>query len=250
MSRNFQKLNNDKTKVLVVHPPGYDREHPKIEVDDIVLPISDYGKTLGVYFDAEMNLKKQVADICRRCYLHMRNITKIGSKLDHSRKVQLVTALILSRLDYCNSILYGCSSKDIAKLQKVQNNAVRFIFGLEYKEPTKNYLKELHFLPIKFRIQYKICLLCFKCLNHIAPQYLKNTLEIREGNRRYYMRLDDDFYLLKEPSPLNDYNFSKKSFSFSGPLLWNQLPYSIRCLSSLNDFKVSLKTYLFRLAFE
>ena len=102
------------------------------------------------------------------CYLNQRNLSRIGSKLSHELKVQLVHGNILCFIDYCNSVYSKLREKNVQKLQKIQNNAVRFIYGLygkRSKEPISPYLKKLHFLPVRFRIKLKLCLLVFKCLN-------------------------------------------------------------------------------------
>ena len=93
------------------------------------------------------------------------------------------------------------TEKNLQKLQKIQNNAVRFIYGLygkRRKEPISPYLKKLHFLPVRFRIKFKLCLLVFKCINDLAPEYLKELIFLREVKRRS-SRLDNDFFLLKVP---------------------------------------------------
>ena len=146
------------------------------------------GRPHGSYMDAEK-------------HVNQRDLARIGSKLSHDLKVQLVHSNILCFIDYCNSVYYGITEKNLHKLQKIQNNAARFIFGLygkKIREPIMPYLKKLHFLPVRFRIKFKISLLVFKCLNNIAPQYLQGHINLREVRRRS-SRLDDDFYLLKVP---------------------------------------------------
>ena len=137
------------------------------------------------------------------------------------------------------------------QLAKIQNNAARFIFGLygkKIREPIMPYLKKLHFLPVRFRIKFKISLPAFKCLNNIAPQYLQGHINLREV-RRQSSRLDDDFYLLKVP-PAPHFRRTDAAFMFCGPKIWNELPYSVRSLSSVECFKNALKTFYFHLAFD
>ena len=127
---------------------------------------------------------------------------------------------------------------------------MRFIFALHGKkrhEAVTPYLKKLHFLPVRFRIQFKIGLLVFKCLNNIAPQYLQDLLVLRRC-RRASSRLDDDYSLLEVPARPTSTK-TEAAFSHSGPKVWNSLPYELRCLTELNEFKSGLKTYFFTLAF-
>ena len=111
------------------------------------------------------------------CYANLRNLGRIASKLTKPLKVQLVHFLILSHIDYCNALFYNLPEYLLHKLTKVLYSAVRFIFGLRGSALRMHmlpYLKRLHFLPVKFRIEFKIALLTHKCLHGYAPTYLKN----------------------------------------------------------------------------
>ena len=105
---------------------------------------------------------------------------------------------------------------------------MRFIYGLygkRRKEPIFPYLRKLYFLPVRFRIKFKLCLLVFKCINDLAPEleYLKELIFLREIKRRS-SRLDNDFFLLEVPPSLN-FNKSQGAFSYVGPKTWNDMPY-------------------------
>ena len=145
----------------------------------------------------------------------------------------------------------GLTEKYLFKLQKLQNNAVRFIFGLYGKrkyESIMPLLKKLHFLPVKYRIQFKVAMLVFKCLNNMAPEYLAAFISTRDIKRRS-SRLDDDFYLLEVQKPPR-FTRTEAAFSYYGPSIWNGLPYSLRCLTDIEQFKQKLKSYYFNIAFE
>ena len=145
----------------------------------------------------------------------------------------------------------GLTEKNLHKLQKIQNNAVRFIFGLygkRRKESITPYLKQLHFLPVRYRVQFKLALLVYKCINNIAPEYLKCLIQLREVKRRA-SRLDDDFFMLKVP-PKSNFSRTEAAFCYAGPKVWNNLPFNIRSISEVGSFKSALKTYFFNLAFE
>ena len=160
--------------------------------------------------------------------MNQRNLAKIASKLDHDLKVQLVNSNILCFLDYCNAVYSGLSEKDIQKLQKIENNAVRFIFGLYGKkrlQALSPYLKKLHFLPVQYRITFKIGLLVFKCLNNMAPKYLQDLITLRQC-KKVSSRLDDDYLLLDFPyRPV--LTKTDAAFSYRGPRVWNLLPFEL-----------------------
>ena len=256
MNNHFLKLNQSKTEILFIQS-NYSRNYSHediikepILIDSTNVTPSTSAKILGVYFDHRMSMTKHVNETCKSCYIHLRNIRQLGSRLSTKVKLILVQSLVLSRLDYCNNLLYRCSQFFIKKLQKVQNCAVRLIFNLRRRTSTSRYLKRLHFLPVKFRIIYKITLLVFKCLNNMAPKYLKEKLTLRSGIHTY-LRKDDDFYLLNIPNiNSNQLSHKCKAFSYCGPTLWNDLPFHIRCVTSLKEFKSKLKTHYFTIAFE
>ena len=121
------------------------------------------------------------------------------------------------------------------------------IYGKAKRQHISPYLERLHFLPVRYRIMYKIALLVFKCLNNIAPKYLSSLIRLRD-TKRQSVRLDNDFYLLKVP-PCPHFTKTEAAFSYSGPNIWNQLPYDLRCLNDIRTFKKQLKTHYFEYAF-
>ena len=184
--------------------------------------------------------------------MNLRNLWKIGKHLSHELKVQLVHSSVLFFLDYCNSAYGSLTEANIRKLQKAHNDAARFVFGIyDYKakrQPVSPLLKRLHFLPVRYRIDYKIALLTFKCLNNLAPQYLSSLITVREPNRRA-SRLDDDYYVLSRPAKPN-FKRTEGAFCHAAPRIWNNLPYRLRCLTDIDLFKKTLKSHFFNIAFE
>ena len=249
MSVNFLKLNDSKTEFIDIGP--YISNIHQLDLGELSISPVTKAKNLGFWFDDQLSLDAQINAVSQICYLNQRNLSRIGSKLSHELKVQLVHGNILCFIDYCNSVYSKLTEKNVQKLQKIQNNAVRFIYGLygkRSKEPISPYLKKLHFLPVRFRIKFKLCLLVFKCLNDLAPKYLKDLIFLREVKRRS-SRLDDDFFMLKVP-PCPNFHKSQGAFSYIGPKTWNELPYSIRSMNNVDSFKTVLKTYFFNIAFQ
>eukprot|EP00116_Pleurobrachia_bachei_P012476 sb/3472738/ len=132
---------------------------------------------------------------------------------------------------------------DISRLQKVQNSATRFIFGRRQRRGVTKLRKQLHFLPVSARIEFKICLMVFKCLNNLAPSYLQDIINRRQPKIKS-LRHDNDETLLERDFSTT-YKTSQRAFQVSGPRLWNSLPASIRNCSDEGIFKSRLKTYLF-----
>ena len=251
MTTNYLKLNDDKTELIIIKPTTLSHTSiTSININGELIQAKTAAKSLGVYFDSTLNMSHHVKEITQACYMNLRNLWMISYKLHFRLKIQLVHSLILSRLDYCNGILYGILDHDLKEMQKVQNAAVRFIFGKEIKkfDHISPYLKLLHFLPVKYRIMFKIALLCFKCLNNIAPEYLKDIVTPKM-NSLMNLRIDEDAFLLEVPQK-PQFVKSEKAFYYAGPAIWNALPYSIRSSQNVGEFKVSLKTHYFLKAFE
>ena len=108
-------------------------------------------------------------------------------------------------------------------------------------------MMRLHFLPVTFRIKFKIGLMVFKCMNNLAPKYLASLIKIRSTGR-YSVRLDNDYFLL-EVIPHTNIKRAEGAFSFIGPRIWNELPFRLRCMTDLPMFKKSLKTHYFNLTY-
>jgi len=251
MANNFLKMNAGKTVYMDIGV--YESPFNNITLSDkITLEPELKAKNLGFVFDHQMNLDDEVTATIQVCNMNLRNLWKIGRHLSHELKVQLVHSSVLFFLDYCNSVYSSLTEANIRKLQKAQNDAARFVFGIyDYKakrQPVSPLLKKLHFLPVRYRISYKIALLTFKCLNNLAPHYLTSLITVREPNRRA-SRLDDDFYVLSRPAKPN-FRRTEGAFSHAAPRIWNNLPYELRCLTDINIFKNRLKTHFFDIAFD
>ena len=247
MVKNFLKLNDDKTEVLEIGI--YENCLSSVNLANIKVHPKDKAKNLGFKFDDQLSLQHHLNYVSQICNMNIRNYYKIASKLSFKLKVQLIHAGVLSVIDYCNGIYGGLSEADLNKLQKLQNSAVRFIFGIKLcdHKHISPYLKQLHFLPVRYRILYKLGLLVFKCLNNVAPQYLVKLISVRDPNN-HSLRLDDDYFIINKP-PAPNLKRTEAAFCLSGPSAWNSLPFNIRCQSSLDKFKTMLKTHYFNKAF-
>ena len=149
----------------------------------------------------------------------------------------LVQAVIISCLDYCNSLYYGCSNAVMTQLQNIQNRACRLVFGLKKKDSVQEKLKELHWLKVRERIEFKLCLLAFKAVNGIGPSYLCDIITFVNDNSRRRSSLH---------IPVRSYSSHPRAFQTVAPKLWNQLPTSISSCNEIVLFKKMLKTYLFK----
>ena len=174
------------------------------------------------------------------CNFFLKNISKIRRVLDIDTTKMLVCSLIFSRLDYCNSLLVGLPSNVTDLLQKVQNKAARIITLSKGRDHITPVLKQLHWLPISKRIEYKVLCYIYRCLEESAPVYLQELISKYEPSRSLR---SSNALLLKMPTKVSQ--FSNKSFQCSGPRLWNNLSLKTKSSKSLGTFKKHLKTELF-----
>ena len=245
MKNNFLKLNIDKTQVMFLGRPQ------EISLFDVSLNIEDKDyysdknmdvKTLGVLLDSQLKMDKMVSQCIKTCYFNLKQLQSIRRCLDKDTKLMLVTTSILSRLDYCNILLTNVSVTLIKRLQKVLNASIRFIFNLKMSQSVTPYLKLCHILPVKQRIKYKSCILMYKIVYGLSPDYL-SSLAFPDVSNRDNLRSSNDLLCMKLPD-------CQKCIQYSMIQNWNELPYELRSLENVTTFKKKLKTHYFISAFD
>ena len=186
----------------------------------------------------------------RTCNYHIRNLYSIRKFVNKESILALVQSLIVSRVDYCNSLFVGLPNKILKRLQSVLNRAARLIYQLPPRVPTTTFMIDLHWLPIKARIEFKICLITFKVLKVRQPQYLFDLLIPLAAGAGTELRSMDDPFRLHEPRAVGERSFDDRSFSYVAPRLFNRLPAAIKQLNSVETFKKHLKTHIFSCAYD
>jgi len=248
MKVNFLMLNDDKTEVLIICPKAV---QPKLSsvtltIGDLDIKPSQCARNLGVIFDSSMSLEKHTLSICRKAYFQMRQIGQISRYLDEPSVKLLVHAFVTSRLDYCNSLMYGANQYLINKVQRVQNSAARLISRTRKYDHVTPVLKQLHWLPIRERIVFKILVFTFKALHNLGPEYIQDIVKIHKPTRA----LRSQFSVMAAVPRTRTTTYGDRTFAKSGPTLWNALPETIRAITRLSTFKKELKTLLFKRAYD
>ena len=245
MVNNGLKLNPDKTELVLISSKF--RCRPSLEFIQVVdekIQLKPSARNLGVIIDQCLDLTDYVNKICVSCQYHLRNIAKIRKYLSEDTSQILVHAFISSKLDNCNSLLYGLPKHVLNRLRLIQNTAARIVTLSKRFDHITPILFKLHWLPLDYRIHFKIFLLVYKCLNGLAPTYLSELLRYTNGPR--LLRSSSQNFLAVPRTRLKTYG--DRAFSAAAPRLWNQLPPELRSVTSVDRFRTQLKTYLFKLA--
>ena len=248
MVENLLKLNPTKTEFIVF---GSSHMLQKINVSDIELRIdntvispSDSVRNLGVLFDSQMTMSPQIKSVCKATMASVRNIGRVRKYLDNDTTKLLVNSLILSKMDYCNSLLHGIPSNKLQSLQRLQNICVRIITRTKKFDHITPHMRDLHWLPVDFRVQYKIILLVYKA-HRMGPGYLADITPLHIARR---CLRSEDLHRITVPSSRTK-TFGDRAFSHSAAALWNSLPLTIRTIPTIATFKRNLKTHLFQTAY-
>ena len=252
---NGLQLNPSKSEVIWIgtHPQLRSVSGTDLSISSVPIHPSSSIKLLGVIYDSHLSFNEHVSEICRVTNFHLRSLCHIRKYLNVSTANTIACAIIGSRLDYCNSILSGLSGANLLRLQRLQNRAARLVLNTNRLSPSEPALRQLHWLPVVKRIHYKVALLTFKTLSCGQPGYLHSLLQPLSSNRS--LRSSNQHLL---SVPMAKTSFHSRAFSVYAPLLWNNLPLSLRILAStdtsytspnfssnLSLFKNGLKTFLF-----
>ena len=167
-------------------------------------------------------------------YIHIRSF------LTHDSAVTVACGIVSSRLDYCNSLLYGSSAENIQKLQRAQNTLARVVTGSRSRTGSTPLLQGLHWLPVDYRIRYKISSLTYKILQQQQPTYLQPLLSRYIPSRS--LRSGEQMQLVIPRT-------NTRAFSVAAPTIWNSLPLNVRDVATLGTFQSHLKTHFFSSAY-
>jgi len=261
MALNVLHFNESKTEIIIFRSSS-SNSASKLDLGPLTPYVKSMVTNLGVKLDSDFNLEKQINSVVKASFFQLRQITKLKPFLSFKDLERVIHAFITTRLDYCNSLYVGVNQATLYRLQIVQNAAARLLTGTRKREHIMPVLASLHWLPVCFRIQFKILLFVFKSLHGQAPAYIDDLLMMHAPLRS--LRSADD--LLMMHAPLRSLrsadqlllavprtrlkNRGDRAFSVVAPRLWNDLPICVRVAPSVETFKSRLKTHLYSLAFK
>ena len=173
------KLNDNKTDLMLVTSRRTKHLHSlptSITIRNAQVPFKKSVKNLGFTLDCHLTMNAHVSNIARTCYFELRRLASIRRFLTSTATATLVYAFVLSRIDYCNSLLFVSTHDVTSHLQRIQNNAARVILRLPKSSSIAIHIKSLHWLNVKVRSTYKIACLCYHCHSSTAPSYVTDML--------------------------------------------------------------------------
>ena len=159
-------LNDDKTEFVVINSKP---QLAKVQLNDIRIGQCEITPTLsvrnlGVWFDSTLSVNSHINKTCSLAFYYLYNIRKIRKYLARETTEKLIHAFVSSHVDYCNSLLFGLPAYQIHKIQRVQNAAARLIYNESKYCRITPLLYNLHWLPVTFRIEFKILLTYLRLL--------------------------------------------------------------------------------------
>lgn len=246
------KLNEGKTEIIFINGTLNNDILTQSQNTTLIKDIrpSTSIRDLGLIIDSKLSFSDHFNSVIKTCNYHLRRLSSIVKYLDKESATTLMHAFITSRVDYCNALFVNLPKKDLMRLQLILNRAARLIFNLPPFESISSYLYELHWLPVKARIEFKLCLLVYKALKFKQPSYIYGLLNHYSSHSNVTLRAADDPHLLIVPRLQKHSSFGSRTLSYAGPKLFNKLPFKIRDAGNTDIFKKLLKTHMFNKAYD
>ena len=225
MGSSKLKLNPDKTEFILLGSASQRKKLSSCFPVDILgnnLCPADKVRNLGVFFDSSFTMSSHVASICRQCFVSLHDFRRIRSHLSKKTAITVANALVSSKLDYCNSLFRSLKVDDIHKLQCIQNSLARIVSN----PPRSNKIfhitpvrKDLHWLPIRYRIIFKTLTLIHKFIHTGLPYYFSPHISFYSSSVNTRRSDPDKLFLHKPPlTKAKSVSHIKKSFFHEGPI--------------------------------
>ena len=244
---NSLKLNRSKTEVIWFYSLRKVNKLPtkQIRTLDTSISPSKSVKSLGVFMDRDLSMNSHISKMLQAGFSALRQIRSIKKCFSYESLRTLAVALILSRIDYCDTLLAELPEKQLCRVQSLINTTARLITGTRKFDHITPVLKKLHRVKVRDRVVYQILLLIYKCRLGYGPKYISERLiPISEIPERRKLRSSDSTNLYIPKSKMS--SIGKRRFEVEGPSLWNGLLEGLRRVRKVKDFGKRLKTSFFK----
>ena len=252
MDQNILKLNVDKTEYIYF---GSNHFLSRCHCDDIDLDGAHVSraseiKFLGVWLDQNLRFQKHIVSKCQTAAMNIHYLRSLRKHLTIDSAKQIASCLVLSHLDYSNGVLIGLPDVLLDRMQRIQNWAAKVVLDQTKFSSSSEALKQLHWLPIRKRTEFKIVTLVFRCLHNTAPKYLTDLIKVRQFPRNTRSASTSEWSVILHAPDIKRATFASRAFSVAGPTLWNALPDDIRAISDYIVFRKHVKAHFFRNCFK
>lgn len=245
MTENHLRLNANKTIFLPISRKTHYANFKPLELGKSQITPVEYARNLGFIMSSDFSLDRQINQAIKTAFFQLRRIQTIRDRLPHKYLATLVHTFITSRLDYHNSLYHKIPIKLLNKLQLAQNAAAKMLLLRGRFSSASAALMELHWLPIRSRISFKLAVLGYKVYHKNLPKYFSNVIVKKSGAR---VTRSSALSLLESTAARPKLkSCGERCFFHQCESIWNSLPESLRMCSSVESFKSKLKTYLFEL---
>ena len=227
------KLNDNKTELMLVTSKRTKHLHnlpTSITIGNAQITFKQSVKNFGFTLDCHFTTNAHISNMARTCYFELHRLASIRRFSTSTATATLVSALVLSRIDYCNSLLFGSTHGATSHLQRIHNYAARVILRLLKLSSITIHLKSLHWLPVKVRSTHKIACLCYHCHSSTAPSYVADMLHKKPSHTRITRSSSYTMPLLNRPAN-SKATIGDRSFAFASSSV---CPNDVRCAPSLS----------------
>lgn len=249
LSSNRLRLNPLKTQFIWL---GTRQQLAKLDLNSLsaefpLISFSTSVRDLGVILDQELTFTKHLSSLSRSCFYHLRQLRVVARSLSASAASTLVHAFVCSRLDYCSSLYTGLPQVRLSSLERVLRSAARLVGSIPRYGSVSSYMHHtLHWLPLRQRIQYRLCCLVWQSILGSAPRYLCSifTLSSSSTGRSGLRSSSRGDFLVPFARTAT---MQRRAFSVVGPMAWNDLPPFLRLSPRTHSshFYALLKTFLY-----
>ena len=194
---------------------------------------SSWEKLLGVSIDKNLTFQTHIDNILKKCNSQLYLLTRIKCFLNLDSRKMFYNAYILPHIDYCCTVWGSNTIKYLDKILKFQKRAARLILDKSLDTPSADLFKQLRWMTIYERIDYKKSVFMFKSINGGSPQYLSSKFNNTNPAQRQLRSHANQLLYLPQPR----LEIFRRGISYAGPKLCNALPLEIRTASSLSSFK-------------
>lgn len=241
--RHGLRLNADKTKVLLFasnHDSGFLKNYIGLEMNGQRLVFSDTAKNLGVIYDTRLRFEDHISTLSKRIYVSLKVLYANKHILNFKVRKKLCEAYVFSKMSYCLILFYPCLTQvEKLRLQRMQNNCCRFIYGLRKYDHVSSKIQQLNWLNVENSFKYLFLVFVYKILGSNMPMYLRSKLRFRDEANQLFLRDRSELEVPRHTTAI-----FQRSFSFVAASLYNSFRTFFRSSDSISSFRKNIKCVL------